>query len=127
MTSKTPHKRDPLLLGLTSLFEEDEELNVVTQRDNSDAFLVKFMQEFDPFVTFKRYFKASAKKEDQILAEIKTYYINLVSSGKWTEKKYAKVLVKIFQTNSPMNLASFDRIGLMIEPTATTRRRGRRL
>lgn len=122
--SKKAHKRDPHLLGLVPLEFDNvsvDELTELTEKDKATLFLMTFQETFDPFKRFDYYFRSSAKEKDRILAEIKNYYTRLVERGDWSEKKYAKVLVRIFETNSPITVESFDKIGLLIDRTSGER------
>lgn len=125
----TPNKRDPLMRGLTPLpFDNvsESELLELKPKDRASLFLSTFDETFNPHVTYAKYFANSPKERNHILAEIKTYYIHFVENGNWTERKYAKALVKIFETGLPMSPISFDRVGEQLDRRAgVTKKRGR--
>lgn len=124
----TPKYRDPALAQLKPLpFDNvsEEELLELLPGDRASLFLMKFEKNFDIHNRYARYFENAAKERKHILAEIKTYYIHLVERGSWSEKKYAKVLVQIFETGAPLGTAALNRIGLRIDNTPVPRRGGR--
>lgn len=129
-------KNDPLLQGKKGLeFDNisESESTELTPAQKATVFLSKYMDVIDPIDTYSDYFHTSAKGEAWELKDIKTQYVNLVVSEKWSEEKYVAVINDIFENRAIFSPLTLDIRGRMYEQgslssqqrLARNKRRGR--
>lgn len=100
----------------------EEEVMELTPREKADNFLVTFQDTFQPLSRYKRYFLTSNKGVGHVFREIKNFYTRYVLRRKWSEKKYARALVMLFDTNLPLTVQNFERVEKQINRVAPKRR-----
>jgi len=118
MDQNIPIKRNPLMSGSEGLsFDniESEELILLTDSQKSEKFLSKYLEVVHPFTRFKEYFNSSAKTNSHLLKEIKTFYIKLVLSEKWSEKKYVACINDIFENKLVLGVTTLDLAGIKFD------------
>ena len=115
----TPIGKDATLAGASSLFdalEVDDAPEVeITDQEKASFFLSHYMSDVDPIVRYERYFEDSVKDVDLIFHDVKLYYTKLVLNGTWDEAKYVRVLDRVFTTNKPLNVYTFDTFGRLYD------------
>lgn len=95
---KVPAKRNPLLQGVPPLeFEGDakEEYSKLTDAQEADRFLSRWLEVMHPFTKYKRYFEETDKNSDRVLKEIKNNYLKHVVRGTWPERKFVVIVDSI--------------------------------
>lgn len=128
MDQNIPTKRHPFLAGNQGLDFGEELVEVYEMDENqkADVFLTKYMDVFDPLVTYERFFSSSAKGVDYILSEVKRYYRKLVVNGTWSERKYVTVINDLFENLVVFSPVTLDRSGLMYEKQSLASQRRER-
>lgn len=95
---KVSAKRNPLLQGEIPLdFEGDnsEDFSKLTDKQEADRFMSKWLEVMHPFTKYKRYFEETDKDPDRVLKEIKNNYMKHVVRGSWAERKFVVIVDSI--------------------------------
>jgi hypothetical protein len=111
-------KRNPLFTGERPLAFDglaDAEVTRLTDAQEADSFLAKYMDVIDPVGTYAEYFRSSVKNVDHLLKEVKNYYRKLVVNGDWKERKYVQVLNDIFEKRLVLSPNTLEWGGKMFE------------
>lgn len=111
MKERVSAKRNPLFKGQTPLLFDDfeeKELLELTDQQQADKFMSRWLEVFHPFTRYKRYFEETDKSNDRILKEIKNYYSKYVVQGKWPEKKYVVIIDSILLNRFSITPKTFE-------------------
>lgn len=112
MKKNVPSKRHPLIKEEKTLdFGEDLDVSELTEDQQVEKFISKYMDVVKPVELYSEYFESSAKTLAHILKEVKRYYSRLVIHGTWSEKKYVAALDSIFMSQKYLNVMSLDFAG----------------
>lgn len=95
---KVSAKRNPLLQGELPLDfegENKEDYSKLTEKQEADRFMSKWLEVMHPFTKYKRYFEETDKDADRVLKEIKNNYMKHVVRGSWPERKFVVIVDSI--------------------------------
>lgn len=131
MDNKVAKKKHPLLSGAPGLFDSDDDVMQLDDKQRADAFYSRFVERYHPVSTYPKFF---ARNDLPIVVkEIKRLYISYVVHGQWNDAKYSAVLVSIMSRRGRITVATLDTHGGWYDkkkttlPTASPQRRKRRL
>ena len=115
MDKDIPNKRNPLMTGESGLSFDNilsEDITKLTDKQKAARFLSKYFEVVRPLTRFKEYFSSSAKTHAHIFKEIKSFYIKLVVTSKWSEKKFVACINDIFENKNILSVTTLDLAGI---------------
>lgn len=117
-----PVKRNPLMQRAEPLSFDNaaaEDLLELTDEQQADRFLSRWMEVVHPFTTYKKVFSNGHDKDaKRILKEIKNFYKRYVLVDGWTEQKYVLVVNSLLEARAQVGPVSIERFGKMYDNEA---------
>lgn len=111
MTKKIPAKRNPRLQKRPPLTFDNiskDDLITLTPREQTDAFMSKYLDVFNPVGKYKEYFDSSGYTISHLLKIIKQNYKTLVLDKNWDEVKFVTITNEIFETERMFAPGTYD-------------------
>lgn len=111
MRKNTSVKRNPFLQGETPLDFDDisqESVSKLTEAQEADRFMSKWLEVMHPLSKYKRYFSETDKSIEHVLREVKNYYTKYVVRGDWTERKYVVIVDSILTNKLSLTPKTFE-------------------
>lgn len=95
-------------------YEEDDVLRL-TENQETDSFMSRWMMNVDPFVRYASHLEDAATDEALVLSLVRHSYRKFVLRGDWSEEKYVMVVDNALISRDILSDKTFEKHGRMYE------------